>query len=247
MLLFKKIALLIFFLCFFAQGQQELYELRTYELAFGKDANILHDYLENAFIPAMERQGLENIGAFKEWKAMPDKIYVLIPYESMEEFENIKHGISSDSEYLDAAEPYLNAEVDEFPINHYKSSFFKAFAGMPKIVKPGENVKLFELRTYLGYNEDALRRKVKMFNDHEFEIFEEVGFKPLFFGEKLIGDDMPSLTYFLAFESFEKHQESWAKFLQHPEWIRILHLDEYANTVSHIETEYLERLPYSKL
>ncbi|WP_262420333.1 NIPSNAP family protein [Flagellimonas meishanensis] len=243
----KKIVLAVFLLCFYVQGQQEFYELRSYELTFRRDSNILHNYLKDALIPAMERQGVEAIGVFREWRVMPDRIYVLIPYESMEQFLKIKNGLINDEVYVDSARPYLKAKVEEFPFRDYTSSFFIAFAGMPKIAKPDDSARFFELRTYLSYNEDALRRKVKMFNESEFEIFEEVGLNPLFFGEQLIGEGMPSLTYFLAFESFEKHQESWVKFLRHPEWIRILNLEEYSNTVSHIETKYLERLPYSKL
>ena len=243
----KRIVFLIALMCFFVRGQQEFYELRTYELTFRKNADILHNYLKDAFIPAMERHGVADIGAFKEWRVMPEKIYLLIPYESMQQFEKIKRDLSSDEIYVAAAKPYLKANEVDFPISSYKSSFFLAFSEMPKIVKPKENVNLFELRTYLAYNEDALRRKVKMFNDHEFEIFEAVGLNPLFFGEQFIGDNNPSLTYFLGFESYEKHAESWSKFLNHPEWKRILGLEEYANTVSHIISEYLVRLPYSKL
>ncbi len=244
---FKKFTLLFVLMCFFAHGQQEFYELRTYELTFRKNADILHKYLKDALIPALERQGIQNVGAFKQWRAMPEKIYVLIPYSSMEQFEKIKRDLLSDEAYATAAESYFKTSETDFPVSKYSSSFFLAFAGMPEIVKPKENVTFFELRTYLAYNEDALRRKVKMFNDHEFEIFEEVGLDPLFFGEQFIGNDMPSLTYFLGFESFEKREESWVQFLDHPEWKRIVALDEYASTVSHIYTEYLERLPYSKL
>ena len=96
-------------------------------------------------------------------------------------------------------------------------------------------------------NEDALRRKVKMFNDHEFAIFEEVGLPMVFFGDNIAGSQMPCLTYLLGFKDQKAHEEAWARFGPHPEWQRILKLEEYANTVSEIYRVFLNPLPYSQL
>lgn len=58
--------LFILMLNFNVTAQEQVYELRTYELEFGRPEQILHDYFKDAFIPAMNRQGIKNIGVFEE-------------------------------------------------------------------------------------------------------------------------------------------------------------------------------------
>ncbi len=115
------------------------------------------------------------------------------------------------------------------------------------MVKPADKSELFELRIYESYNEDALRRKVKMFNDSEFGIFANVGLNTVFFGANISGDQMPCLTYLLAFKDMEAHREAWSKFGPHPEWQRIIKLDEYKNAMNDITRVFLKPLPYSQL
>ena len=81
----KKIALgIVLLVCTLGFGQKEIYEFREYELKFGKSAKVLHDYFEKALIPALNKQGINNIGAFEEiGDAMPKKIYLLIAYNDL--------------------------------------------------------------------------------------------------------------------------------------------------------------------
>ncbi len=39
-------------------AQEQVYELRTYELEFSKPADVLHNYFKQALIPALNRQGI---------------------------------------------------------------------------------------------------------------------------------------------------------------------------------------------
>ena len=66
-----------------------------------------------------------------------------------------------------------NVDRNSLPYLMAYSGIYIAFDGLPKLIKPKEGSKLFELRTYEGYSEDAVRRKVKMFNEEEFAIFDE--------------------------------------------------------------------------
>ena len=47
-------------------AQNEIYELRVYEMNLLKPNEIVHQYLEKALIPALNRQGIAKIGAFGE-------------------------------------------------------------------------------------------------------------------------------------------------------------------------------------
>ena len=165
----------------------------------------------------------------------------------MESCQNTYENLKSDTAFKNASESYDKTEEQMFPYETYTTSFFIAFEGFPNVVKPNNDDSLFELRIYEGYNEDAFQRKVKMFNDSEFKIFEDVGLRPVFFGEQIAGENMPNLTYLLAFKDMNDHDVTWEKFGPHPEWQRIVNLPEYANTVSNIRRVFLKPLSYSKL
>jgi len=246
----KQLILFIFGVLIFnpSFSQNEIYELREYELDFFRPAEVLHSYLEKALIPALSRQGVKHIGVFEEsGEALPKKLYLLVPYESMAAFVTVTDAVRADGQYLATAKSYFEAPQDQITYTRYESSFIRSASGFPALEKPAGDSDLFELRIYESYNEDALRRKVKMFNDSEFEIFKEVDLPMVFFGENISGDRMPCLTYLLAFKDKAHHTEAWSKFGAHPEWQRILKLEEYANTVSQITRVFLKPLPYSQL
>ena len=239
-----------FFLLFTVSSysQSEIYELRVYEMEFSKPAHVLHDYFQKALIPGLNRQGINNVGAFEELgEALPKKVYLLISYPSMQAHQETADQLEKDAQYkLDAAS-YMTAPSDQIPFKRVESTFIRSTKGFPELVKPAEDSEVFELRIYESYNEDALRRKVKMFNDSEFDIFKEVGLNTVFFGSNISGDQMPCLTYLLAFKDMEEHKMAWSKFGPHPEWKRIIKLEEYANAMNSITRVFLKPLNYSQL
>ena len=240
--------LLLFFLSITVTAQEQVYELRTYELEFFGPADVLHNYFEQALFPALNRQGIKNVGAFEEsGERLPKKIYLLIPYDNLQAFQASKDSLAVDMKYLQDASSYLKASEELIPYKRISTSLIRSSSGFPKLVKPMDEANLFELRIYESHNEDALRRKVKMFNDSEFVIFEDVGLPMVFFGSNIAGSQMPCLTYLLAFKDKEAHADAWSKFGPHPEWQRIIKLEEYANTVNDITRVFLKPLPYSQL
>ncbi|MDM9631035.1 NIPSNAP family protein [Robiginitalea aurantiaca] len=248
--MFRRLFLIVLFgfLLNSSFGQSQIYELRVYELDFFRPAEVLHTYLEKALIPALNRQGIKHVGAFEEaGDALPKKLYLLIAYDNMGAYGTVTDALRKDSNYLSAAEPYFEAPEEKIAYNRYESSFIRSVVGFPDLLKPAEDSELFELRIYESHNEDALRRKVKMFNDSEFKIFEEVGLPMVFFGENISGHQMPCLTYLLAFKDKAGHEEAWSKFGPHPEWQRITKLEEYANSMNDITRVFLKPLPYSQL
>lgn len=229
-------------------AQEEVYELRTYELEFFRPAEVLHNYFENALIPALERQGVDHVGAFEEaGDALPKKVYLLIAYDDIRAFQDSKQALEDDAAYLADASAYLTADPATMPYKRITTNLIQSASGFPELASPEEGAGLFELRIYESYNEDALRRKVKMFNDSEFQIFEEVGLPMVFFGANIAGEQMPCLTYMLAFRDREHHASAWARFGPHPEWQRITKLEEYFNAMDDITRIFLKPLPYSSL
>src|SRR5690606_7997475 len=150
-------------------AQEQVYELRTYELEFSKPADVLHNYFKQSLIPALNRQGIETVGAFEEYgEGLPKKIYLLIPYDNIQAFQESNDLLAKDTKYLQDASSYLKVPEATIPFKRISSNLIRSTSGFPKLVKPIDKANLFELRIYESYNEDALRRKVKMFVDSEF-------------------------------------------------------------------------------
>jgi hypothetical protein len=229
-------------------SQTEIYELRVYEMAFFKPASVLHNYFEKAMIPALNRHGIKNVGVFEEaGEALPKKIYLLMAYRDMQSISAIADALAEDTQFQDDAKEYIDAPQEKIPFERISSSFMRSASGFPNLVKPNEDSEYFELRIYESHNEDALRRKVKMFNESEFSIFSEVGLNTVFFGQNISGHQMPCLTYLLAFKDKEAQLEAWSKFGPHPEWQRIRKLKEYENAMNDITRVFLKPLSYSQL
>lgn len=240
--------LFLFFLYVNVTAQEQVYELRTYELEFSKPAEVLHNYFKQALLPALNRQGIEHIGVFEEsGESLPKKIYLLIPYDNLQAFQASKDSLAHDMKYLQDASSYLKAPEKLIPFKRISSNLIRSASGFPKLVKPINKASLFELRTYESYNEDALRRKVKMFNESELGIFKDAGLPMVFFGTNIAGNHMPCLTYMLMFKDKDTRAEAWSKFGKHPEWQRISKLKEYENAMNEIIRIFLKPLPYSQL
>ena len=231
-----------------ASDKKSLYELREYEAHFGTSENDLHTYFQNALIPALNKFGVKNVGVFKETsKSDPAKIYLLIPYSSWEDFPAVNSQLKSDADFRKASANYDQIVADKFPYTRFKTKLMIAFEAQPQIIIPQKNPRIFELRTYEGYNEDALRRKLKMFNTEEFVIFDRTKLNRVFFGEVIAGNDMPCLTYMITFANMDEHDKNWAAFGADVDWQRIVKAPEYANTVSRITKIFLEPTAYSQI
>ena len=239
--------LLLFASPLILSAQDQVYELRTYELQFARPADLLNGYFENALIPALNRQGVEAVGVFEESDGrLPKKLYVLIPYADIGRYQASRTLLEQDAAYLRDAEPYLQAPESSIAFSRFATELIRSSRGFPELVKPGEN-GLLELRTYRSKNEDALRRKVKMFDEHEFPIFADAGLEMVFFGQTLAGTQMPCLTYMLATRDRAASDAGWAAFLAHPDWKRITQIEEFKGSVNDIIRVFLTPVPYSQL
>ena len=107
--------------------------------------------------------------------------------------------------------------------------------------------RLFELRTYESHHADAAWRKVEMFNKGEIDIMRDVKLAPVFYGEMLVGHDVPNLTYMLSAPDMEAHKAHWKGFGGHPEWQRMKKIERYKGTVSKITKRYLSPTEYSQI
>lgn len=229
-------------------AQKAVYEWRTYESRFGTPQSNIENYLKDALMPALNRLGVKNVGAFREMgKSDPAKLHVLIPYPSWEAYTTAASKLTSDQAFSQASQSYTSLSPDKAPYARYSTTLMNAFDGLPQLVVPPKESRIFELRTYEGYAEDAVRRKIKMFNVDEMPVFYKVKLNPVFFGEVIAGEHMPCLTYMLTFKNMEERDANWKNFSADPDWKRVSQAPEYANTVSNIIRIFLEPTNYSQI
>ena len=149
---------------------------------------------------------------------------------------------------LAAAKAYFeNVGMDKPMFEKISIYLAKGFAGHPSLKLPITNPgRIYEWRTYEAYNEDALKRKIAMFNDEELKIFDTVGLHNVFFGEVLAGENTPCLSYMVSFENMAERDANWVKFQANPDWKRISADPKYANSHSRTVRKFLEPTSYSQ-
>ncbi len=231
-------------------GQSQFYEVRIYSTKSEGQQKQINEYWQSAAVPAYNRLGIQPIGVFTELQASPtNRIFVLIPCDSLEIFQEIPSKLASDSEYQKAAAGYLSAVKTNANYERFESSLLVAFDGMKHLVVPSSEKKpgLFELRTYLSPSEGKGLNKVEMFNRGEIQLMKDVGLGPVFYGRTLIGAQMPCLTYMLSAENMEAHKKHWQGFSASPIWKKMSSDPQYQDNVSGIISVMLKSTSASQL
>lgn len=235
-----------------AEVRREYYELRAYRLKSGASHELLDDYLQNAAIPALNKMGVSRVGVFTESEPKDGAaVYALIPYPNLEMVAQATAALNEDTEVQRQAGDYLRTPQKAPAFDRLDSWLLLAFLGMPKLELPDyvreKKPRMFELRTYESHNELKALKKIEMFNSGEIQTMREVGLAPIFYGQALIGRDLPHLTYMLSAETREAHTEHWAAFRKHPVWQKLQNDPQYAETVSHITNRFLLPTAYSQI
>lgn len=227
------------------------YELRTYHFSGDDQRRLTETYLEQAYLPALNRFGITPVGVFIETQPQGiASLYLLIPFSSLASMAELDTKLARDAAYLEAGKAYLDAPAASPAYQRIESSLLNAFAHMPTIEVPERKPRLFELRCYESPSESAGKKKIEMFNDAgEIEIFKRVGARPVFFGETVIGERRPNLNYMLCFDDMQAHDACWKAFGNDPDWKRLKGMDEYsdARLISRITRTFVTPAGYSQI
>lgn len=233
----------------------DFYVWRQYVVRTGTQPQRIAEFLKGAAIPALNRLGHKPIGVFEVVAGVPSpSMFVLTPSASLAEIAAIELGLERDTEFMRAADAYVNAPATDPFYVRQETSLLSAFPNVPRIVVPAATAtggpRLFELRTYESHNERAHRMKMRMFTEMgETEIFRRVGLTPVFFARTVIGPRMPNLTYMLVHENLAAREKNWAAFGGDAEWKKLRSTPGYsdAEIVSNITTVFLRPAPYSQI
>ena len=229
------------------------YELRRYEFDPEKpeQRERLHNFLKSAAIPALNRLDIQPVGVFTPIEGENPPVYLFLPHRSLQSVVTLVPRLAQDTAFLDAGENVIDATSENPAYKRISSSLLRAFEGMPAVETPIKSPdRVLQLRIYESPTEKTGLKKIEMFNEAgEIRIFRKVGLHPVFFGQTIIGDKMPNLTYLLAFESEEQLKANWQKFRTDPEWQKLKAMPEYADKaiLSGITNIVLKPAPYSQI
>ena len=200
---------------------REYYQLRRYTLQSGPQAALTEKYISEALIPALAKRG-GPVGAFRlDVGPETPTFYVLVPIHEPAIAGSLELELNLDAEYVKASEPFWSAPASSPAFLRMDSSLLVAFEGWPRITPPAKGNRIFQLRTYESPSYRDHIVKVQMFHSGEFEIFKNAGFQMVFFGDTLIGQRMPSLTYMLSFADSADLDAKWNVFRNDPAWKKL--------------------------
>src|SRR5882672_4559638 len=147
------------------------FQIRIYQLKNQEQEQRVDKFLQQAFLPALHRTGISKVGVFKPIgndTAAIRRIYILIPFKSLEQFAGLNGLLAKDNQYLTDGKDYLDAVYNDPAYLRMESILLQAFTGMPNLAAPvlkGPNgERIYELRSYEGATEKIHENKVKMFN-----------------------------------------------------------------------------------
>ena len=228
------------------------YELKIYHLKTTAQEEVVDHYLQNAYLPALHKLGIKNVGVFKpvENDTAVRKIYVFIPFGSFEELENTDRKLLEDKDYVNAGKAYIEAKSTEAPYIRLETIILKAFPKMPEPAAPdlksGKTERVYELRSYESATEAYNINKVKMFNDgNEVALFKRLNFNAVFYAEVIAGSHMPNLMYMTTFNNKEDRDKHWNTFTNDAEWKTLVAKPEFQNNVSKADIFFLSPTAYS--
>jgi hypothetical protein len=224
------------------RGANVYLETKRYQLHNSPEdqSNRLIDHLRDAYSPAVGRAGGKLVGAFSNHIGMEAPYLLTVTqYDGLAAFQTAMDKLATDSEYQHALAT-LNSG-NGYPYLRIQSSLLKTFDGMPQPLLSDPSDKhpgrYFELRRYESPTEVTLTQKVRMFNGGEIGVFQRLGMRPVFFGETIVGSEMPNLVYMLSFDDLTARETLWKQFAGDPEWKKLsapaeLHDDKIVSNIS---------------
>ncbi len=235
--------------------EQDFYQIRVYQLKNKDQEERVDKFLQNAFLPALHRMGINKVGVFKPVgndTAGIRRIYVLIPFKSLDQFSALPQLLAKDNQYNADGKNYLESVYNDPSYERMETILLQAFRDMGHVAVPElkgpKSERIYELRSYEGPTEKIHDNKVKMFNDgDEISLFKRLGFNAVFYAEVLAGSRMPNLMYMTSFENMAEHDQHWKSFGDDPAWKKLSSMPEYQHNVSHIDIVLMHPADYSDL
>jgi hypothetical protein len=233
----------------------EYYDLRRYQLTSGPGTKLTDGYFADALIPALNRLGIGPVGAFSVYFGPETPAYyLLMPSSKLETLVTADLALAKDPVFVKAGAPFWDAPAGSPPFTQIESSLLRAFEGYPRVTPPAsaatKGKRIYQLRQYQSPTNADHVRKVEMFHEGEFGIFEKAGAHGVFYADTLIGPRLPNLTYMLSFPDMASLESAWDKFAADPDWKKLSNDPKFKldpPTVSNITSLVLRPLACSQV
>jgi hypothetical protein len=232
--------------------KSQYFALSYYYMRSGAQVDRTNKYLSDAYLPAARRAGVNVSGFFSPVIGERSPfILSLAVYSSPAAIETASAHLAEDKDFQKGWDAYNM--VGDPAYTRMETALLRAFDGIPRLLAPPTDARraarTFELRTYESPNEKASRRKIKMFEDGEAAIFRRLGMSPVFFGQGIFGQNLPSLTYMLAFDDLASRERLWKEFGADAEWGKLRQQPGLsdAEIVSNISNAILRPLAFSEI
>ncbi|MGN8070458.1 NIPSNAP family protein [Mucilaginibacter sp. 22184] len=254
---YSLFALILFFMLGLSASsamaaKRSYYQLKIYHYKTAAQEGRIERYLEQAYVPALHRAGIKNVGVFKPVKqdTADMRIYVFIPFATFDKLVNMGKKLQGDTEYLTNGDDYINADYKDAPYTRIETIVLQAFPGMPSPAVPNltgaKADRVYELRSYESATEKYNFNKVRMFNvGDEVGLFKRLGFNAVFYSEVIAGSRMPNLMYMTTFNNKADRDKHWEAFNNDAYWKSLVAKPEYQNNVSHADIIFLYPAAYS--
>lgn len=232
---------------------KEFYEIRVYHFTNSTQETAIDDFLQLAYLPALHRSGVDNIGVFKPLAndtAADKKIYVFVRGKSLQKIVNRQAALGKDNVFQDAGKAFLGAPYNDPPFVRMENILIEAFPmatqmNLPRL-QTNKSEHIYELRSYESPTGNLFRSKVHMFNEGgEIPLFKRLGFNAVFYGTVISGSRMPNLMYMTSFDNLASREEHWNTFRADAEWKTLSSKPEYQHNVSKSEIILMKATTYS--
>jgi hypothetical protein len=144
----------------------EFYQITVYHFANTAQQELIEQYLKDAYLPALHKQKIKNIGVFTAIAndtAVDKRIYVIYPIQSLQQVLTIKENLDKDEAYKLNGKAYLEAPSKKPAYSRMENILLKAFhlapfMNLPKLSSP-KTERFFELRSYESPSETYFKIK----------------------------------------------------------------------------------------
>jgi hypothetical protein len=232
---------------------QQYYMLNIYHFKDSVQEKALDHYFSEALLPALHRMKIVSIGVFKSLAndtVSDKKIYVLVPFNSSGEIQQLNEKLQKDKAYQTAGYEYINAVFSSAPYTRIETIILYAFPMAPRMQLPelrsAKDERVYELRSYESATEKIFQNKVNMFNvGDEIGLFKRLGFNGVFYSEVVAGSRMPNLMYMTTFDNMEEREKHWKAFSDDAQWKKLTAMPIYQKNVQHADIIFLRPTDYS--
>ena len=206
-------------------------------------------------MPTINKYGISPVGLFVANPILNVKdpaydkkydhvLFGVIPHSTFDAGMELAEKMRGDTQYRESLAAASQGSTPQSPMfTVHDRSLLRCFPEFPEIKVPSlAPNRILQLRIYRSFNFERNRAAINQIvtPGGGLDLFAECGIKPVFCATTLYGTFIPSFTLLFNFESEEQMRDAWAKFVNHPGWLKLKNDPAYADTATETINVYLK-------